>query len=395
MKIVFVSLMSGFSWGGSEELWHRTALYARKLGNEVFTITKHWDTEHPKIQELKKNGVRTMFYSKPPSYELVYPVFTLKQRILRKVGLLSLPFEPRAVLIPEKSICEIVTEADADMIIFNQGGTFEIVHYLNLFQALATKGKKTFIISQFLHDFGKVLHISTIRDSVTVFNLVKNVFFVSQRNLSTAERLLGSPIKNAAVVNNPVNISSKSYFPFPSLESGLKMACVARIDCNFKGQDLLLETLASQKWKSRNWQLTFYGQGPDEDILHHLIQNYGLQEHVYFKGHVSNIQDIWLQNHLLVLSSIGEGTPLSLVEAMLCGRPAVVTNVGGNSELISENVSGFIAPSPLPFYLDIALDNAYYNQNRLEEMGKIAYDKAMSRYSEDAEVSLWNKIAGS
>ena len=56
-------------------------------------------------------------------------------------------------------------------------------------------------------------------------------------------------------------------------------------------------------------------------------------KNVHFRGHVNDIRAIWEQNHLLVLPSRYEGLPLALVEAMWCGRPAVVTDVGGNAEL--------------------------------------------------------------
>jgi glycosyltransferase involved in cell wall biosynthesis len=47
------------------------------------------------------------------------------------------------------------------------------------------------------------------------------------------------------------------------------------------------------------------------------------------------------------MASSGEGKPLALTEAMLCGRPAVVTDVGGNAELVSDRVTGFVTQSAL------------------------------------------------
>ena len=55
-----------------------------------------------------------------------------------------------------------------------------------------------------------------------------------------------------------------------------------------------------------------------------------------FHGHVSDVRGIWYDNHLLVLPSRCEGTPISLVEAMIWGHPAVVTGVGGNAEWVTE-----------------------------------------------------------
>ena len=55
---------------------------------------------------------------------------------------------------------------------------------------------------------------------------------------------------------------------------------------------------------------------------------------------------IWAEHHALVLPSRFEGMPLVVVEAMLCGRPCIVTDVGGNAELIRDGINGFLAKAP-------------------------------------------------
>ena len=48
-----------------------------------------------------------------------------------------------------------------------------------------------------------------------------------------------------------------------------------------------------------------------------------------------------------MMCSAAEGKPLALTEAMVCGRPAVVTDVGGNAELIEDGITGFVAESAM------------------------------------------------
>ncbi|HKT90418.1 MAG TPA: glycosyltransferase, partial [Candidatus Sulfotelmatobacter sp.] len=74
----------------------------------------------------------------------------------------------------------------------------------------------------------------------------------------------------------------------------------------------------------------------------------------------------------LVLPSRFEGMPLALVEAMLCGRAAIVTNVGGNGELVRDGVNGFIAKAPTVEFIDEALNRAWESRERLKEMGEKA-----------------------
>lgn len=64
--------------------------------------------------------------------------------------------------------------------------------------------------------------------------------------------------------------------------------------------------------------------------------------------------------------------PLALIEAMLCGRAAIVTNVPGNAELLEEGVTGFIARAPDVVSLDEALERAYVCRADWQAMGERA-----------------------
>lgn len=57
---------------------------------------------------------------------------------------------------------------------------------------------------------------------------------------------------------------------------------------------------------------------------------------------------------------------------MLCGRPCVATNVGGNPELIRDGVNGFLAEAPTVDLLDETMNRAWENRHRLKEMGQAA-----------------------
>ena len=72
----------------------------------------------------------------------------------------------------------------------------------------------------------------------------------------------------------------------------------------------------------------------------------GLGTRIEFAGHVADIVGIWSKHNALVLPSRCEGLPLALVEAMLCGRPAIATNVAGHGEVIEDGVTGILAEAP-------------------------------------------------
>ncbi|HWJ26258.1 MAG TPA: glycosyltransferase, partial [Flavisolibacter sp.] len=116
-------------------------------------------------------------------------------------------------------------------------------------------------------------------------------------------------------------------------------------------------------------ELSLFGSGPHDKYLQELVIFYGLEKKVFLRGHVDNLTDVWAQHHLLVLPSHSEGTPLALLEAAFCSRAAVVTDVGGNAEVVKDGVSGFIASASSVKALDEALERAWSNRENLFQMG--------------------------
>jgi glycosyltransferase involved in cell wall biosynthesis len=204
--------------------------------------------------------------------------------------------------------------------------------------------------------------------------LAQKCFFVSKANQRLTEKQIGCELTNAEVVWNPVNVDFGAFPTWPSLapRGELRLACVARLEPPSKGQDLLLEALAGPLWAARAWRLTLYGEGPMRDSLERLALRLGLSNRVIFAGHVSAVEQIWASNHVLVMPSRFEGLPLALIEAMLCGRPVVATDVAGHSEVIEDGVTGFLADAPTAGSMANALERFWARQANAKEMGAAA-----------------------
>ena len=65
---------------------------------------------------------------------------------------------------------------------------------------------------------------------------------------------------------------------------------------------------------------------------------------------------------------------MTTIEAMFCGRPVVATNVGINSEVIKEGLSGFLASSATVEALDNALEQMWERRGELEKIGGHAFE---------------------
>lgn len=112
-----------------------------------------------------------------------------------------------------------------------------------------------------------------------------------------------------------------------------------------------------------------YGKGEDEVYLNELVKLYYLNDKIIFKGFTNDVNAIWNENHILLMPSTLEGTPLTLIEAMLCGRTAVVSDVGGNAELIEDGLNGFVAEAPSLYSFDKALERMWHNKESLVKFG--------------------------
>ena len=197
-------------------------------------------------------------------------------------------------------------------------------------------------------------------------------FFVSQANLTLSQRQFGTCLSRARVIRNPFNVryNARPEWPGDSSEQ-LSLACVGRLDIRQKAQDLLIGVLSLPRWRERNLRVTLVGNGMHERSLQKLVGMFKLST-VSFTGFIEDIEEIWSKHHALVLPSRYEGMPLALVEAMLCGRACIVTDVAGHRELIRDNISGFLAKAPTVELLDDAMNRAWENRVRLKEMGEAA-----------------------
>lgn len=377
-KLLIISTMNGFSWGGSEELWYEAAMHAHINGYAVEVVVFENLPVHQKLLTLQQQGITVHYIRKQ---EVVIP--SLWKRLLRKLQ--NKPFT-----VTYTNRFAFVHSIKADYLVLNQGGTADITYYQDLLQLFEKIQTPYAVLNQHNYEYRKL----TAEQHHSLRNLFKkatHVFFVANRNREVAERQLAMSISNAVLVKNPVNLTNNIEIEWPS-SSVPSFAVVARLDVDFKGQDILLQALSAEKWKQRQLIVDLFGHGPDESYLKKLIGFYGLEQTVFLKGQTTNIKEVWLQHHVLILPSHSEGTPLSLVEAMICGRPCVVTDVGDSAALIEDNKTGWVAYSSSVKALDEALERAWQQQSFWNTMGSSAHVQAVQFIDRHPGKTLFEKI---
>jgi glycosyltransferase involved in cell wall biosynthesis len=219
----------------------------------------------------------------------------------------------------------------------------------------------------------------------------RRLFCVCHHNLALLEHQIGRHLTNGHVARNPNNVAWSPLLPWPPEDGVFRLACVARLEPAAKGQDLLFQVLASAAWREHCIEVNLYGTGPCERSLRQLASSLGLDK-VHFRGQVSDITQIWRTNHLLILPSRWEGLPLALVEAMWCGRPAVVTDVGGNAELCVDGETGFLVAAPAVSLLKQTLDRAWERRSDWQSLGQAARARVIKVIPEDPITDLCTQL---
>jgi glycosyltransferase involved in cell wall biosynthesis len=126
-------------------------------------------------------------------------------------------------------------------------------------------------------------------------------------------------------------------------EGEILLVCVASLVAQ-KRVDVLLEALALMAGDSPKFHCIILGEGELRESLEQRTAELALSGRVRFLGFQADVNRFLRGADLFVLTSDQEGMPLSILEAMACGLPCVVTDVGGNAEMITDGVHGRLVP---------------------------------------------------
>lgn len=344
-------------WGGSEELWCNVAEEAIRLGHEAMVSVYNHDPVHDRISALIGKGAR--LHKRP------FPSFYRESSFVRRAVA-----EVKTRFGMDRTSLEWgdVVRWRPEVVLVSSGETFDhILHHDHFIVGYCReKGIRCHLISQFNWEHDLDVDETFRNSRRSLLDLIEGLFFVSHRNYLNARMQLAHDIGNARVIHNPVKTWDSGPVPFPDSPVP-KLACVARLHLFVKGQDLLLQALAHPDLRGVPFELTLFGGGNDRGHIIRLIDFYGLSGKVRLAGHVDAVEDIWREHQLMVLTSRAEGTSLSLLEAMRCGRSALVTNAGDSALWVGRD--GFVAESSAVESLVAALKRALSEHGSWERLG--------------------------
>jgi glycosyltransferase involved in cell wall biosynthesis len=147
-----------------------------------------------------------------------------------------------------------------------------------------------------------------------------------------------------------------------------------------KDYPTLFKAVKLVKEKGFDVELRIAGEGPEKDLLQKFIQGLNMSGYIKLLG-LQKPHDFLKQTDIFVMSSIREGTPVALLEAMARGIPVVATKVGGIGNVIEDGKDGLLLPPQNPKALADNIIRLILNDQLRIRIGRNAREKIVHKYS--------------
>lgn len=197
------------------------------------------------------------------------------------------------------------------------------------------------------------------------------------------------------VIHNGVDITKFSPAIREKTSDTIRIGIVANLQLR-KGHDEFLQMASTVSQKYPNTHFDIIGgdilQEPREDTLKAKANNLGITDKVTFHGQVSNVKELIDTLDVYVCASHEEAFPISILEAMACGKAIVSTNVNGIPEAIVDQSSGLLVEAKQHEQLSAAVLSVIENSELKKALEQQARARVEENFSEDAFINKINTL---
>ncbi|MEW6269381.1 MAG: glycosyltransferase [Thermodesulfobacteriota bacterium] len=151
-----------------------------------------------------------------------------------------------------------------------------------------------------------------------------------------------------------------------------------------KGYDHAIAAADLLRARIPDVRVDIVGDGPLRADLEAQVARLGLGGTVRFLGQRRDVPDLMRRFDCFVLSSIIEGMPNALLEAMALGRPVVTTSAGGSAEVVVDGESGFVVPPGDPAALATAIERVLRDRSLARVLGERGERRVREKFSLEA-----------
>jgi len=159
-----------------------------------------------------------------------------------------------------------------------------------------------------------------------------------------------------------------------------------------KNYEMLIDSFSVLIRKFKNLQLIFVGDGDQKNKLKKRVKKNQLDRYVKFLGQRKDVHKILNLIDIFVLPSFSEGLSIAVLEAMASSIPVILTNVGGNSEIIQKNRCGIIIESDEKRQLIDALNDLIINKSKRNKIGREGKKRVQKMFNQDDMIKKYEKL---
>jgi len=298
-----------------------------------------------------------------------------------------------------------------------------VMHLTNLIKRkgidiLQTHGLRLDFLSSVVSKLVKIPVIITRHVAISDHlenNLRKKVYsFFDRYSLSYAHRVVtvtravaddlisnqGIKPSKVSVIYNGVDLNKfgSNFIDIDAIktELGLKrdysvVGMVAQL-VDFKGYPFFLKAASLVLKNNPKVYFLVVGKGPLQNELKNQAERLGIQNNVVFVGFCKDITKILSIMDIFTLSSLREGLPISMIEAMAAGKPVVATHVGGVPELVRDGVTGFIVLPRDSEALAEKIIELLNNKDKAEKMGTTGRKFVREKFSLERMIQEYESL---
>jgi L-malate glycosyltransferase len=204
-----------------------------------------------------------------------------------------------------------------------------------------------------------------------------------------AKRLVtedGVPKDRIAIIPNGVPEPARSRRTMPRVEppipEGAKMILHVGRLMKVKNQQLAIRACRQlvELRPAQRFCLVLAGAGRDEPELRHLADELGVADRVRFLGYRNDVDDLMRRSNVLLLTSLNEAMPMTLLQAMYAGVPVVTTPWSGAGELLESGRLGCITESYDPKSVGLALADRFDHPEHTMKAAEAAHRAVRTRF---------------
>lgn len=139
-------------------------------------------------------------------------------------------------------------------------------------------------------------------------------------------------------------------------------------------------------------RLVIIGEGRERARLEQQVQRLDLHDRVLLPGNRDDVPALLAECDVFALSSVAEGIPLTVLEAMACGLPVVATDVGGVGEVVLPGTTGLLVAPGNPAALTAALGRYARNPCLRQQHGQAGRARVVERFSLPTMVRAYSTL---